>query len=418
MVTAFALKGLAAVLSFTLNWLIARKFGPAGVGTFGVFLTTAVLTSTIALAGLDVVLVRTVAIERAAGRTGVARTAVVKIVGRAIAVSLTLALLLWLVRPLTAGVLINEPALASVLGVIAFAIPIITMSKLAAAGLRGVDRIAMSQSLDGPVGTGFAAIALGVVIFAGIPASPVLPTVLYCVFWGLAGAIGWLAFGQSIRKWDPAEPFDGALYRAGLPILCAALSLVFIDWFVTLLLSSTRSAAEAGLFRLAFQIVATVNLIIAASESILGPVIAASYDKGDKQRIASISRLAGLGILAASSPLLAAFFFAPHFVMSLFGPEFRAGAQVLQILALGQTVNLLTGPVGTILVMTKHERWLLAYSACGALLAAILGLALIPAHGVNGAAIAVAATIVFRNLAALLLVRVVVGINFFTRGKP
>ena len=55
-------------------------------------------------------------------------------------------------------------------------------------------------------------------------------------------------------------------------------------------------------------------------------------------------------------------------MMSLFGPEFRAGGPVLTILAAGQYVNVLTGSVGYLLMMTGNERLVRNNMAVAALL--------------------------------------------------
>lgn len=291
------------------------------------------------------------------------------------------------------------------------------MSKLASAGLRGVDRVGVSLAIDGPIGTSMAAVLLAAATFMGLAQSNLLPGILYSVCWAVAASLGWLVFMRDIRAWGPPQSFNEALWPAGMPVVCSAVSLLFVDWFVMLQLSSERTVAEAGLFRVAFQIVATLNLIIAASESILSPVIAESFARGDKYRISRISRLTVVGMMAVGSPILLAVLFAPHFLMGMFGPDFAEGATALQILALGQAFNLLTGPAGSILIMTKHERWLLAYAVISALLAAALALVLIPLYGVNGAAVAVSGSMIFRKAFAMGLVRWVVGIKIFER-KP
>lgn len=410
--TAFALKGAAAVFSFALNWLIAHQFGAQGVGHFAIALTTAVFTSTFALAGLDFVLLRTVAVEHAAERTGVARTALFRIAKQTGLAALVLGGLLLLARDFIAGRFMAEPGVAPFLGIMAFLVPTWVAVRLASAALRGVGSITISQLIDGPIGTGLTAVVLGAAILGGMADSSLLPAALYCLFWAGAAAFGWLVLARTIRHCGPAGSFEDSLLRAGLPILCVGLSNLFVDWFATISLGAMRGPADAGLFRVAFQIVATLNLVVVAVEAILAPVIAASYSQGDNARIASVSRKAALAMFAVASPLFLVILIAPGWLMGIFGPAFVAGSTAVQILALGQAVNLLTGPVGTILIMTKHERWSLVYASAGAVLAAILSLLLIPRFGVNGAAIAVAATIAFRNFSALLIVQRVIGINF------
>ena len=417
MLTAFALRGAAAAFSFALNWLIARAFGAEGVGGFSIALTTAVLGSTLSLVGLEYVLLRTVAVEYGQGRSGVARAAVRAAVRQTVLLALLLGGGLFLARDLIADRVMTEPEVAPFLGVMAFAIPIIASAKLASAALRGAGDIATSQAIDGPMGTGVTAGVLAALILAGADMSPLAPAVLYCAFAAAASLFGWIVLRRRMRGWEPAAPYSEHHVRAGLPILGVTVSSLFIDWFAVMLLGSTWGADEAGVFRIAFQIVAVLNLMITALDSVLSPVIAKAYAAGDKARIASVARKAALAFLGLSSPLLLLVFVAPAWTMGLFGPEFVSGAVALQILAVGQAFNIVTGPVGTILVMAKHERWSLAYALVAALIAAGLLWWLVPLYGVMGAAIGVAVATVFRKLAALVIVRFVVGIPVLQRAR-
>lgn len=415
MLIAFALRGASAAFSFALNWLIAYQFGAEGVGNFAVALTTAVISSTLALAGAEYVLVRTVALELDSGRSGVARTAVLSALRQSLLFATVIAAVLFFGRELIAEVALTEPGVAPFLGILAVAIPLLAAGKLLSSALRGAGHIAMSQSIDGPIGTGLAALALAIAILVGLAWSPLLPPLLYVIFVGVSATAGWMVLSRRMRDWAPRQPLPESLLWMGLPILCVTISNLFVDWFATLLLSAEAGPAAAGVFRVAFQIVTTLNLLMVSFEAVLGPVIAVSHAAADKARIASVSRQTVGGLLLFASPLLLAILLAPEWLMELFGDEFRSGAAALQVLALGQFVAVLTGPVGVILLMTRHERWSLGYAVAGAIIAAALCAWLIPAYGLMGAAIAVTATTIFRRLAALLIVRQVVGIRFFAR---
>lgn len=410
---AFALRGAAAAFSFALNWLIAFQFGADGVGRFGVALTTAVISSTLALAGAEYVLVRLLSVELDAGRSGVARHALRAAVRQALPLALAIAAALFLARRLIAGPVLTEPGLAAFLGVMAAAIPVLALGKIASSALRASGRFTISQAIDGPIGTGLAAAALALAVLAGWARSPLLPPLLYAGFAALSAALGWLALRRVTAGWAPPQPMAEPLWRTGLPILGVTVSNLFVDWLATLMLSGESSPADAGVFRIAFQIVAMLNLLMVSFEAVLGPAIAVAHAAGDKARIAALSRKAVAGLLLLASPLLLVIFFAPEWVMGLFGNEFRRGAAELQILAVAQLFALLTGPVGVILLMTRHERWSLRYSLIAAALAAGLCVWLIPAYGLTGATLAVAATTIFRRIAALIIVRQVVGIRFF-----
>ena len=85
-------------------------------------------------------------------------------------------------------------------------------------------------------------------------------------------------------------------------------------------------------------------------------------------------------------------------------------AYVLQTLLLGQLVAAVIGHSGTVLVMSGRyvsARW---SSVIAALCLAVFSLASVPALGAEGAAIAMAAAVVFGHVAALLLARRDLGI--------
>jgi O-antigen/teichoic acid export membrane protein len=106
-----------------------------------------------------------------------------------------------------------------------------------------------------------------------------------------------------------------------------------------------------------------------------------------------------------ASPILLAFIFLPGLVLTIFGSEFRDGSSALTILALGQFVNVATGSVGYILIMTGHERTERNIAASFVLINAILNFILIPRLGIEGAALATATSLALRNLTAYFVLR-------------
>jgi O-antigen/teichoic acid export membrane protein len=90
----------------------------------------------------------------------------------------------------------------------------------------------------------------------------------------------------------------------------------------------------------------------------------------------------------------------PEFLLSAFGDDFRQGAIVLRILAVGQIVNSLTGANGVALGMLGHHR----VSAVSLVVVGILFLLITPVatayYGIAGAASAAAAALVSWNIFA------------------
>lgn len=105
-VLAFGLKIWSAAASFGLSLLIARQFGAAGSGHFGIAVTSVTILSYLVLLGLDYTLVRVASGDIREGHRDAARGAVVTGARIVLAVAPVVVAALWLARgPLAEDVL-------------------------------------------------------------------------------------------------------------------------------------------------------------------------------------------------------------------------------------------------------------------------------------------------------------------------
>ena len=415
-VLAFGLKLWGAVASFGLNWLIARHFGPAGSGQFGIALTTLTITSYCVLVGLDTIVVRTVAGDLAQHKTGEAR-GVVTSVAKAVAIAGPLvAAILFIYREPLATRVLHQPEMATMLGIMVWALVPLTLQRIVSAALRASNNMLLSQMIDGPAGTTLAAVGLAIGIWAGFAATIVLPAGLYLGGVLVGSAIGWLSFRKTSRAWHAAVPVAIVpLIVAGLPILLSNLSQLFTEWYTTVSLGAHWPVEVVGQYRAAWQFVMLAGLVQIAMEVIIGPRIAAAARIGDTSAIARVARrMVGL-VLVLAAPLFIVIFAAPEFLLGIFGPRFVGGSFALQILGIGQLVRLASGPLGVILVMTGNQRWVLVYAGSAVVLCVGFALWLIPLYGAAGAAAATTAAIIGRNLIAVAVVHFVLRINLFRK---
>ena len=89
----------------------------------------------------------------------------------------------------------------------------------------------------------------------------------------------------------------------------------------------------------------------------------------------------------------------------MFGPEFTAAYPVMFILALGLLARAFAGPAQNLLVMAGHQDKVALILVTTIIICLGLGLALIPALGIMGAAIATAAAFAFEATATFVLAR-------------
>ncbi|WP_419815421.1 lipopolysaccharide biosynthesis protein [Glacieibacterium sp.] len=417
-VMAFGLKIWGAAASFALSWLIAHSYGAAGSGHFGIAVTTVTILSYFVLAGLDYTVIRVAAGDLREGKYAEAR-GVVFAGARAVAIVGPVVIgVLWLLRERLANDVLHQPTMVGMLGIMLWAVVPLALQRVASAALRASNRVLWSQLIDGPIGTTLAMLGLALAVLTGHATSLRLPAWLYVAGLTLGCVAGWITFTRASKDWPRAIRASSLpLMLAGLPILASNLSNVFTEWYTTVSLGIHWSAVVVGQYRVAWQFVALAGLVQVATDTIIGPRIAAAARVGAKDEIASIARKSLILSLGLASPLFLVLIFAPQTVLSIFGPEFAGGATALRILAVGQLFRLASGPLGSILVMTGNQRWVLAYAVFGIVPCVILVALLVPTYGAIGAAIATGLTVVIRNMAAAVVVHRVLGIKLLSRKR-
>ena len=91
-------------------------------------------------------------------------------------------------------------------------------------------------------------------------------------------------------------------------------------------------------------------------------------------------------------------------LLSFFGEQFVSGVLCLNILIAGQLINVLCGSVGYILNMTEYQnvfKWIIIFSV---VINIVLNIALIPLHGIFGAAVASMISLILWNILSCIYV--------------
>jgi O-antigen/teichoic acid export membrane protein len=134
------------------------------------------------------------------------------------------------------------------------------------------------------------------------------------------------------------------------------------------------------------------------------PFVADLHARGERDKLDRLYKWLTRWTLAATLPLFIVLAVAPAAALRLFGGEFGAGATALNILLLGQLVNVATGTVGFILIMVGRTGWDLVVYAASVVLDVAAAWLLIPGLGMEGAAVAGALTMALSKVARLYLV--------------
>ncbi|MBT5147106.1 MAG: hypothetical protein HOM41_00955 [Flavobacteriales bacterium] len=109
--------------------------------------------------------------------------------------------------------------------------------------------------------------------------------------------------------------------------------------------------------------------------------------------------------LIISTPIFIAILIFPSFVLDFFGEEFTDGVAPLIILAIGQIINAICGPVMYLLNMTGKEKQARNIIIVASIINVALNLYFIPLYGLMGAAIATGVSTVVWNIMAVFQIK-------------
>jgi O-antigen/teichoic acid export membrane protein len=400
---AFVLKILAAGLGFTFNVVLARLLGAEGAGLYFLALTVTSIAALVGRVGLDNALVRFTAANAAIEDWVAVKGLYIKGIKFALVSSSLVALIVVLAASSLSNVLFSQPELTSLIRWMAIAIVPVSLYTLYAHLLKGLKRILDAIS----------------VLSIWLPVFSLMGTIVMAPYWGVLGAI-WayilatvttLAIGY--RLWHKATPhlrnlvgcFDTVeLLNSSMPLFWMGCLHQVTIWSSTLMLGIWGSPADVGIFGVANRTSILISFVLIAVNSIAAPKFAALYRRGEIEALGHTARSCTKLMTLMAAPALLLFLLAPGRVMGIFGPEFIGGGLTLSILAVGQFVNVVTGSVGFVLIMTGNEHLMRNNIAFCALTIVILNYILIPIWGAVGAAIASAITLILQNITATILV--------------
>ena len=389
--------------SFLLTLILARALGAEGTGTFYVTLTLVTGCALLAKFGLDTALQRFVGAAAGAGDigqvTGIYRQAL-RIVGL---LSLAIGSGCFMLAPAIAERLLHDPAQATLVQVMAMSIVPFSLLGVHSAMLKAVGKPAWGGFFEAaawPVLT--VSLVLAALLSNELSVRSVAVSYLFAALLSLFS--GYLVLKRQMPGNTRAVPIPSpALYASCLPLVAVELMNYALLWMPFLLLPVFTDAGEAGLYNVSHRLAAQLGLLMAVFSSIASPRFSAYFQQGNDRELRRLAIHSSRSMLLFGLPPALLLLIWSDPVLSVFGSEFAAAAEVLRILVIGQLVNLAAGPVGYLLAMTGQERTLRNVLIVTSLITLPLSLLLIPAYGAVGAAWSVTLPMIFHNLACSLI---------------
>ncbi len=198
-----------------------------------------------------------------------------------------------------------------------------------------------------------------------------------------------------------------ATLKEGFPVFCTNTFGALCYIVPLMLLDFLRPAVEVAYVTTSFRISILFLVLAAAMHSVFSPQLsrAASISGNSREIFKVYGKATGITLLALVVPLSIGIAF-PEWVMSLFGEQFRAGADNLRILLISGLLSLCLGPTLQLLLMTGNTRIMAKLGLIKLLLASGLSILLIPRFGGMGMVIAMSVAFFLEEVVGIVYVAI------------
>lgn len=377
---------------FLIAIVLARALGATDYGLYVLAVSAAGIFAGVASLGLDDAIMRYVAIlSGRRDRAAIVGTLQIGLTGSVLAGVAIGGALFAAASPIADG-LFDEPRLASLLRVIAVAVPFLTLSNVLGGSARGFGKMEFVAIAENGVQS---IVRVGATVAIVIVTGTIDVTQATVAFVASDLAASAVFVGLILRHFPvdraavrAAERPIGPVVRFAAPLWIASLLRQSRRNFETVLLGSSRSVSSAGIYSIVDKVNLFGHVWLLSLFVAVKPELARLHDRGDRAGLARLYATATRWSLELTLPfvLVAIVFREP--IMRMFGDSFAAGATALAVLACAELVNAATGVCGPAIDMTGHTRAKVVNSVV--LTAILIGsnALLIPRWGVVGAAVA------------------------------
>jgi Membrane protein involved in the export of O-antigen and teichoic acid len=405
---AVFMRGLAACAIFAFNFVVAKRLDPVASGYFLWAFSGVVIFLQVGLMGFHDVALKHIARSVGSGKDSEAWSISGLIFSRVLLAFIIVSSLLLLLSEKIAHAIFPESR--EVVLVVRLMVPGLAfngMSHLLSFQLQGAGKPAKAIF---SLSIGHYALFCAILILSGTH-SPVMASAIYS-FASLINTLLAFVWWRNAIPSKTRVPVDRReLWSMAMPLWAIALMSVIVNWGGQLISGIWVSAEEISHYAVAMRAVALINFILLAMNFVVAPRIAQLHAAHDIQGLQSFITTVTRFLYSIAIPVAACVILFSDQVMGIFGSEFSRSGRILLVLAVGQIINVLTGPVSHLLTMTGNERSFRNVYVLSSALCLLLTYALTKRLGILGTAVATSLAISLQNGLAAYMVRKKLGIS-------
>ncbi len=381
------IKVISVLSGLLLNVILARTVGVQETGLYYLSMTIIIIASVISTFGLRNTITRYVASKMVDNDWGAIKVIFNKSLSITSVIAIIITLYIFINASTIANGLFNKAESEIAITWMSMAILPFSISLIIASAIKGMHLVRIALIIESvliPVGTTIGILCLySFYEEIGLYLSYVIATTLTAIF----AYFFWQLRMPKICNIHNKFPTK-IILESCVPMFLSNLSGMVIQWFPILFLGILATTDEVGLYAIAYRTAMLVGFLLLAINSFIAPKISVLYNKGEIKKIHSLAILSTRIMIFLTTPIFLLILIYPDSIMSIFGNDFKGGTSALLLLAIGQFVVILVGPVGMLLAMTGNESIIKKSSLISALICILICIFFIPDYGIIGAAFA------------------------------
>jgi len=401
-VIALFVRVLGAGSAFIVAIVITRQLGAEGSGYYFLGFSILSVLAAITRCGLDNTVLRFVGAypENAASiiKRTVSVVAVISIFAALLTYSMANFLSLWL---------FDKPNLVGVLQAVAPGVAGVAILTIISSALQGIRRVSWSIFVLNIAANLF--LLLAIYVFGSGSAEEY--SWYYSASTITTALLGLLLFFRYIPAQSENNVLSSDIRASCLPLWGVVVMAQMVLWSGQFIAGILLPAEDVAQLAVAQRTALLPSFILVAVSRVVAPKLAEFYRKGAYSELQELTIKSVKLTFCLSAPIIALMLLFPEVLINLFGSGFGEGVLFLQIMAVGQFFNVVTGCVTFLLMMTGHERDMRNITIASGVLSILAAWILTTLYGALGAAIGAALGVATQNLLAVYFVKKRLGIN-------
>lgn len=224
---------------------------------------------------------------------------------------------------------------------------------------------------------------------------------------------GHLSFSLSFTKFD--RTLMRGLLRYSLFSFAGAAGIIIIGKIDGLMVAGLAGLPAMAVYTTAFYMSSVIEVPKKAMTSVAMPLFSRAFDKNEMTEIASLYQKTAINQMIIGALLLIGIYINLDSIYALMPRReiYEAGRWVVIIVGLGKFADMAFGPSSEIIVLSRYYGFNIVLILILAVLTVALNNVLIPAYGIEGAAVSIAVSLITFNLVKYIFILVKLGMQPF-----